>query len=156
MTDYAARQAAWRESKREREARYDALQLEEDATAHAEGRAPLPVRPGERRRELARRRRLRITESLLSGVSVAQTAEDEGCSQRRLDQILSAWGFALPRRRGCRALGVVHLTGGRAALLDRLAAERGITTVECARRILSAALRGDIRDAKRLLAEAEL
>ncbi len=116
--------------------------------------APLPAKRKDRDRELARRRRLRVTAMLWTGMSLPQVAAAENVSVRRMVALLEKWGITAPRRRGCRPLAVVFLVGGRAALLDRLATERGITAAECAGRILSAALAGDLRHAKRLLAEA--
>jgi hypothetical protein len=84
---------------------------------------------------------------------VQQLADEEGVSLRRMNQLLHWWGFAIPRRQGCRPLAVIQLNGVRAAWLDRIAAETALTPADCAARLLSIVLDDGATNARRMLAD---
>ena len=155
-TAIAERRAAYRAAKIEREARYDALQAEEDAAATAEGREPLPVRPGSRRKALLRLRRHRISTAIFAGQTVEQIAAAEGCSTRRVHQFMHQAGLDMPTRPpDHRPLAVVYVAGARAAWLDRLAAEAEVSPAEMAGRIIAVAL-ADPEQTRRALGKLAL
>lgn len=113
--------------------------------------SPLPDEPWPRRREIRRRRVYRLTRLAFEGWSTETIAEMEGVTPRRVRSIFAAAGVAMPHPPGMRRLPVVILPGARAARLDRLAREAGMTPGEAVSAIVKNALEGDGRLARRLL-----